>query len=218
MFRKTQARTFIIVSVFWIILSTDVFGWAGLLLSVTHCLLYLDDRNAYIQRANTRAGADVHANTKSPTHLLPSKSRNKARVLQLQADWSDKPKLSALWPTSWFTATYAFYSAHSPLITWKIYQNYSPETACSQPQLCLDVAGRRCEYSHMAIICSLHCLMKDKDHFGAPISYIHPKSVWKSKWSVMEPLCLSDWMAVIIYSLCSGFPFLCSCVCGWNWE
>lgn len=46
-FGKARARTFIIVSVFSIALSTDVSGLAGLLLSETHCVLHHDDRNPY---------------------------------------------------------------------------------------------------------------------------------------------------------------------------
>lgn len=136
MFGKTQARTFIIISVFWIILSTDVFGSAS---AVNDPLFALSWWYKCI-RKYTRAGADLHTNTQSPTHTPPASKqtpkKHKACVLQLQADWSDKPKLSALWPASWFTTMYGFYSTHSPLITWKIYQNYTPETACSQPELC----------------------------------------------------------------------------------
>lgn len=62
--QQTQAKPFIIISVFWITLSTDVFGAAGLLLSVTHSLLNLDDKNAYtIQREN-------HTKSPSCTRLL----------------------------------------------------------------------------------------------------------------------------------------------------
>lgn len=156
---KTQARTFIIKSVFLNHIINRCYWLSWLLLSVTLCLLYLSDRNTYIQIC-----AQTHNHLHTHISCLQAKPQNKDYVLQLQADWSDKPKLFAPWPTSWFTAIYGFYSTHSPLITWKIYQNYSPETACSQPELCLHVRGRRCEYPPMAIICSVHFMMKEADN------------------------------------------------------
>lgn len=61
-------------------------------------------------------------------------------------------------------------------------------------------------------------MITELNNFGVPISYIHPKTAWKPKQSVTEPLCLSDWIIVIIYSVLSDFTFFCSCVCGCNWE
>lgn len=179
-FGKSQATTFIIVSVSWMCLARPA---------------------CCCQRPTVWfISYKEHALVLTHTSCLRANPQNKACVLQLQADWSDKPKLSAPWPTSWFTAMYGFYSTHSPLITRKMYQNYSPQTACSQPEVCLDVTGRRCEYSLMAIICSLHFQMEeDVNHLVVFISYIHPNSALKSKRSVMEPQCLSD---MIIFTHC----------------
>lgn len=132
MFGKTQARTFIIVSVFWIISSTDVLGLAGLLLSVAHCLLYLDDRNPCKEHTLVQVlMADVRTNAQSPphTHLLPPSKPQKRGMCVAAAGWLEW-QAKTVFPV--VTAMDGFYSTRSPCITWKMYQNYSRETACNQ--------------------------------------------------------------------------------------
>lgn len=50
-------------------------------------------------------------------------------------------------------------------------------------------------------------ITSEQNNFNGTISYIDPKSAWKSKRSVMEPLCLSDRITVIIYSQFFFFTF-----------
>ena len=63
----------------WIILSTDVIGSAWLLLSVTRCLLYLNDRNIY---------TNMHTNSQSPTHTPSAFKQNQNQELCVAAaEW-----------------------------------------------------------------------------------------------------------------------------------
>lgn len=142
--------------------------------------------NAYVQRTCARAGADVRTLTSTHTSCLqanPQKTRPcvccSCRLIGVTSQnclhCGQRP---------WFTAMYGFYNTRSPLITWKIYQNYSSQSTRSV---------FRWNWEKMWLLPCGYYLFPRR-------LIIMSKSAWKSKWSVMEPLCLSDGITVIIYS------------------
>lgn len=129
-FGKAQTRTFIIINVFWIMLSTDVLGRTCCCQLPTVCFILMTEIHTEILYAH--AGADG----RSPpcTHTCtPQKQTQKWTCVAAAAglEWQAKTAFTAANNLihSWL---YGFYSTHSLCATWKIYQNYSPKTACSQ--------------------------------------------------------------------------------------